>query len=303
MTERRQIRLGIIGFGEVGSTLGRGLRHEGLIEIAAYDKYAFEGPFANLIQERASSADVPLVRSPAELASRSDIIVGVTPGKASLESAEAFAPHLLREHTFVDLASATPKVKQTVASALQASSAQVADAAIMGTPHADGYHLPILSSGPAAAQFRDWMNPWGLKIEHVNGDIGAASGIKIMRSVIAKGLEALLIECMLGSSRYGIDAVVLRSFASFISSRPFEDMANFFLVTDVIHAERRSQEAHMAADALDEIGIDPVMTRATAERLEWVARLGTKEHFNGIVPKHYSEVVAAIELLIERGSR
>lgn len=300
MTERKQVRLGLIGFGEVGSTLGQGFRDEGLIEIAAYDKYAFDGPFRDSIQSRAEKAGVPLVRSPQELAARSEIILGVTPGKASIESAEAFAPYVTSKHVFVDLASATPKVKQSVGSALNASGAQIADASIMGTPHGDGHRLPILASGPAAETFRALMSPWGLKIEHVPGELGAASGIKIMRSVIAKGLEALLVECMLGASRYGIDQAVISSFGKFMASRSFEDMANFLLVTDSIHAERRAQEARMSADALEEAGVDPIMTRATVERLEWVCGLGTKSHFGGVVPKHYSESVAAIETLLRQ---
>jgi 3-hydroxyisobutyrate dehydrogenase-like beta-hydroxyacid dehydrogenase len=302
MMERKQVRLGLIGYGEVGSTLGQGLRAEGLREIVSYDKYAFDGPFRHLIQSRAAEAGVPLVRSPAELAARGDVILGVTPGSASIESAEAFAPHINKQHIFIDLASATPKVKQAVGRTLGGTGTNIADASIMGTPHADGHRLPILASGPAAQCFHELMSPWGLKIERVDGDLGAASGIKIMRSVIAKGLEALLVECMLGASRYGIDDVVLRSFGKFMNSRSFEEMANFLLVTDVIHAERRAHEARMSADALEEIGVDPVMTRATAERLQWVCELGAKEHFGGVVPKHYSEAIAALETLLRSGN-
>ena len=65
MTAREQIRLGLVGYGEVGSTLGRGLREAGLASVAAYDKYGFDGPYAELIQSRAFEAGVRLVRSPA----------------------------------------------------------------------------------------------------------------------------------------------------------------------------------------------------------------------------------------------
>jgi 3-hydroxyisobutyrate dehydrogenase-like beta-hydroxyacid dehydrogenase len=171
-----------------------------------------------LIQRRAAAANVPLVHSQQELAARSDVILGVTPGSASIESAEAFAPHLAPRHVFVDLASATPKVKQLVGSTLASSKAQFADTSIMGTPHVDGHRLPILASGVAAERFRDLLSPWGLKIEPVAGDLGAASGIKILRSVIAKGLEALLVECVIGARRYGIDEAVLKSFGMAIYS-------------------------------------------------------------------------------------
>src|SRR5438128_10276797 len=71
-------------------------------------------------------------------------------------------------------------------------------------------------------------------------------------------------------------------------------MANF-LLTDAIHAERRAEEAAMSAEALEEIGIEPIMTRSTVKRLQWVADLGMKDHFGGVVPKHYSEAIDAIE--------
>jgi 3-hydroxyisobutyrate dehydrogenase-like beta-hydroxyacid dehydrogenase len=300
MMNRQQFRLGLVGYGEVGSTLGQGLRDEGLIEIVSYDKYDFDVLFADLIQRRAAAVNVPLVDSQQELAARCDVILGVTPGSASIESAEAFAPHLTPDHLFVDVASATPKVKQTVGRALAPSKANLADASIMGTPHVDGHRLPILASGPAAERFRDLLSPWGLKIEAVAGDLGAASGIKILRSVIAKGLEALLVECVLGARRYGIDEAVLKSFGKFMDVRPFLETANFLLTTDVIHSERRAQEARMSVDTLEQAGVDAIMTRATAERLEWVNDLGTKEALGGVVPEHYTQAIEVIEGLIKQ---
>ncbi len=297
--DRKQIRLGLIGYGEVGSTLGKGLRDEGLIEIASYDKYASDGPFADLIQSRAAAARVSLVLSPQELAARSDLLLGVTPGSASIESAQAFAPHLTRSHVFVDFASATPNVKKSVGRILESSGAGIADASIMGTPHADGYRLPILASGPSAESLRELMNPWGLKIECVDGGLGDASGIKILRSVVMKGLEALLVECVLGARRHGIDKAVLDSLAKFMNGRPFQQTANFLLTTDAIHAARRAEEARMSVEALEEVGIDALMTRATAEKLQWVANLNPKSLLGGVVPQDYTLAAETIERLLE----
>jgi len=296
--DRKQIRLGLIGYGEVGSTLGQGLRDEGLVSIASYDKYAFDGPFSDLIQSRAAAARVPLVKSPQELAARSDLLIGVTPGSASVESARAFAPHLTTNHLFVDFASATPNVKKSVGRILEASGAGVADASIMGTPHVDGHRLPVLSSGIAAARISDLLNPWGLKIQIVDGGLGAASGIKIIRSVVMKGLEALLIECILGARRYGIDKAVLNSLADFLNGRPFQETANFLLTTDVIHAARRAEEARMSLQALEEAGVDAGMTRATAEKLQWVASLDPKSRLGGVAPQNYTTALESIEQLL-----
>ncbi|MSP30083.1 MAG: NAD(P)-dependent oxidoreductase [Acetobacteraceae bacterium] len=288
-----QIRLGLIGYGEIGSTLGRGLRGAGLTNVSAYDKYAFDGPYAALIQGRAKEVGVTLVRSPEELAASCDLILGVTPGSSSLASADAFAGCLGPQHVFVDVASATPKMKQSVAARLAATGAVLGDASILGSPK-DGHGLSILSSGPAAARFRDAMVPWGMTIEAVPGEIGAASGIKIIRSVLMKGMEAVVLECLLGARAYGIEEMIIAS-ASRSLNKPFIDTMNNLLTTDVIHARRRSEEADMSADALADAGIEPLVTRGTAARLRWVAELGMKEHFEGVVPKHYSDALAGIE--------
>src|SRR5439155_16597768 len=124
---RKQIRLGLAGFGEVGSTLGRGLRQQGLETILSYDKYAFDGPFAALIQRRARDADVELVASAPALADRVDVIIGVTPGYASTEIAEMLRPGLEPRHLYIDIASATPKVKQAAGAILKSTGAAIAD--------------------------------------------------------------------------------------------------------------------------------------------------------------------------------
>lgn len=288
-----QVRLGLVGYGEVGSTLGRGLRGAGLLHLVAYDKHAFDGPYAGLIQRRAEEAGVPLLRDAGQLAREADIILGVTPGSSSLDSAAALAPHLTPGHVFVDVASATPRIKREVAAIAAPSGATLGDASIMGTP-ADGHGLSILASGPAAERMRDALVPWGMSIEAVGPDIGTASGIKILRSVVMKGLEALLVECLLGASELGIDATILHSIERSLQ-RPFTAVANALLTTGAIHAERRADEVAMSAEALADAGLDPIMAKAAAARLRWVAGLGLKPHFGGVVPNSYADVLAAMK--------
>lgn len=289
-----QIRLGLVGYGEVGSCLGAGLRGNGLASVASYDIAAFDGPYSGLIQSRAAAAGVTLVRSAAELAEVADVILGVTPGSSSLDSAAALAPHLTKRHVFADVASATPKVKHGVADRLAATGALLADASIMGTPR-DGVSLPILSSGPAAEAVRDALVPWGMNITSVGPVLGTASGIKILRSVLMKGIEALVGEMLLGARHYGIDEQVLQSASKTLSSRPFVETAGNLVATGVIHAKRRSEEVEMSCEALEDAGVDPIMTRATVQRLRLIESLGLKEKLGGKVPAGYAEAMALIE--------
>ena len=292
MAQRTQFRLGLVGYGEIGSTLGAGLRGAGLERITCYDKYAFDGPYADLIQGRAREAGVTLVRSNAALAEAADLIVSVTPGVASLESAEAFAPVLTGRHTFLDFASATPKVKQGVAERLSATGALLGDAAIEGTP-LHGYSMRMLSSGPAGERVRDLLVPWGMQIAFMGPALGTASGIKILRSVLIKGIEALHDEMLLAARQYGIDEVVLAS-ASKTLDRPWMDTVKSLTPSGVIHAKRRAEELEMSAEAVADSGVEPIMARAIAQRLRWKASLELKDHFKGIVPSTYQEALEAM---------
>jgi len=294
-----QFRLGLVGYGEIGSTLGAGLRKAGLASVAAYDRYAFDGPYAALIQQRAEQAGVTLVRSNQDLADAADLIVSVTPGSVSLQSAAAFAPCLTARHTFVDFASATPKIKIGVAQLLASTGALTGDASIEGTPK-NGYAMPILSSGPAGEQLRDLLNPWGMRIEFVGAELGRASGIKILRSVLIKGIEALTGEMLLAARHYGIDDIVLAS-ASKTLARPWMDTVESLIPSGVIHAQRRAEELEMSAEAVADAGIEPVMARAVAAHLRWKASLGLKDHFNGIEPANHTAAIDAMVAKIEAG--
>ena len=294
MTDRKQFRLGLVGYGEIGSTLGAGLRGAGLESVACYDKYAFDGPYADLIQERARDVGVILVRSNQELADASELIFSVTPGASSLASADAFAPVLTNKHTFLDSASATPKIKQGVAEKLSKSGALVGDGSIEGTP-LHGYSMRMLSSGPAGERVRDWLVPWGMQIDFMGPQLGTASGIKILRSVLIKGIEALHDEMLLAARQYGIDEIVLAS-ASKTLARPWMDTVKSLTPSGAIHAKRRAEELEMSADAVADAGVEPIMARAVAARLRWKESLGLKDHFKGVVPKTYQEALDAMEL-------
>ena len=294
MSQRQQFRLGLVGYGEIGSTLGQGLRDAGLQRIVSYDKYAFDGPYADLIQSRAKEAGVTLVRSNQELADAADLIFSVTPGSASLESADAFAPCLTSRHVFADFASATPKIKIGVAERLAGTGALTGDGSIEGTP-LQGYSMAMLASGPAGQRVCDLLVPWGMRIEFVGEKLGTASGIKILRSVLIKGIEALTDEMLLAARHYGIDEIVLAS-ASKTLARPWMDTVASLTPSGVIHAKRRAEELEMSAEAVADAGIEPMMARAIAARLRWKEGLGLKDHFQGVVPANYKEALDAIEM-------
>jgi 3-hydroxyisobutyrate dehydrogenase-like beta-hydroxyacid dehydrogenase len=299
-SERSQIQLGILGFGEVGQGIGTGLRAEGLEHVAAYDIGAFAGPFSALKQACAREAGIALLGSPVELAAGADLIIIAVPAANSEEAAGSIADDIDARHLYFDLVSTTPAVKVRQAERLAAKGALIADGGIMSSPLHDGHRIIIKASGPGAARAHDLLTPWGMRIEVVSDKLGAATGIKILRSVVMKGLEALLHECAIGAERYGIREEVLETTAEFMDSRPFAETAKFLIRSGMIHAGRRSGEAEMAAEALKEVGIEPIMTDATTRMLARVADLGMKEHFGNVVPDDWHEAVAAVDAALRK---
>lgn len=154
--------------------------------------------------------------------------------------------------------------------------------------------MPIIISGPGAGYVRDALAPFGMKFEVVSTTVGAATAIKIIRSVITKGLEALLTEGLLAARRHSIDEYVVSSLSR-IWAKPFEQTVNNMLTTSVIHAERRAEEASMSAETLKSLGLESIMSEATSRRLTHTAQLGLKAKLGGEAPADWREALKLIE--------
>ena len=152
----------------------------------------------------------------------------------------------------------------------------------------------MLAGGEAAADFVESMSPFGMKLEIVGGEIGVAAATKMFRSIVVKGLEALLTECVLAASRYGAEQRVLASLTESFPGMNWTELTNYMVGRVVVHGERRAREMEEVAETLRELGIEPIMAEATARRMDWSVQLGLKALFHGEAPKSYREVVDAL---------
>ena len=110
-----------------------------------------------------------------------------------------------------------------------------------------------------------------------------------------KGLEALMLESFLTARRHGILDQVLGTISEFLDRASFAEIARLLVTTDAVAALRRAHETEKVMDVMAEVGVHPVMTRATAARLFWSAGLGLKERFGGKPPSEVADVLQAIE--------
>ncbi|HEY2844816.1 MAG TPA: DUF1932 domain-containing protein [Bryobacteraceae bacterium] len=287
--------LGFVGFGEAAYHLAKGLREAGVKRTFAYDVNTHTPRLGETIEARARETRTELVEFSAALAGSAGVILAAVTADQAIPAAEQTAPYLTPQHIYADLNSVSPATKQTIGGIIARTGAQFVEIAVMGPIPPVLHKTPMLLGGAAAPQFQEMFQPYGMRLDVVSTDqIGRAAAVKMFRSVIYKGLEALIFECVLGASRYGAEPRVFASLAESFPGIDWPKLANYMIGRVVVHGERRAREMDEVAVTLEELGIEPIMAAATARRMDWAADLGLREKFHGSFPESYQDVLAAI---------
>jgi 3-hydroxyisobutyrate dehydrogenase len=292
------VRIGFIGFGEAGFTIGNGLRSAGLEQLVAYDIATDSADRGPLIQERARKAGARLVDSPAELAGSCDLLMSTVTSSSALDAARQHAPFLTPRHVYADLNSVSPALKCDIDGTVTARGAAFVEVAVMAPVSPYGHAVPMLLGGPAAHRFVDLMAPFGMRMQVLESSrVGSAAAVKMCRSIVVKGIEALLCECVLGATQYDADGHVFASLNETWPGIDWKSLADYTMGRLVVHGERRAREMEEVAETLRAIGVDPIMAEATARRHEWSAAQNLKAQFGPYGPRTYQDV---IDVLVAR---
>jgi 3-hydroxyisobutyrate dehydrogenase-like beta-hydroxyacid dehydrogenase len=295
-----EFAVGFIGFGEAGFNIAKGLRGAGVVRIVAFDINTSTPRLGEKIQQRARESETCLLDSPERLAHASDVLLSVVTANAAAEAAQQTAPFLQPRHLYADLNSVSPALKQSIGQLVSSHSARFVEAAIMSPVPRHGHRVPILLGGAHAKALADLLVPCGMRLEVISDQIGVASAVKMCRSIVVKGLEALLFECVLGASQYGADRRVFSSLGETIPGIDWKKLADYMIGRVVEHGERRAREMEEVAETLRAIGIEPIMAEAAARRQDWGGRLSLLEHSGGKVPETYDEVLEVIRATLAR---
>ena len=281
--------IGFVGFGEAGFHIAKGLRQAGIKMIAAYDIHSDTPGRGELIRRRAEDAGANLVASNAALAAASDIICSTVTANQALAAAEQTAPHLKTAHMYADLNSVSPGLKQAIAQVIEATGAKFVEVAVMAPVPPYGHQVPLLTGGHHAPEFAERLLPFGMKIETGTTNIGDAAATKMCRSIMVKGIEALMTECVLSACHYGVNEKVLASLGESFPGMDWPKLASYLVGRVVVHGERRAREMEEVAETVREAGVEPMMAEATARRMDWSAHLNLKDAFGGKAPADYRE--------------
>ena len=275
--------LGLIGYGEVGKIFAKGLQGKpGVQSVSAWD-LVFVDPQKRVAQEKhAQEAAVPVTRSMQELCANANFLISAVTASNTLAVAEEAAQHLRPGTLFLDLNSASPGTKQQAAKAIEAAGGQYVEAGVMTSIPPYGVKVPMLLGGAGAAALAARFTAWGLDAKAVSDQLGVASAIKMCRSVMIKGLEALVIESYTTARHYGVEAHVLPTLAETFPSIDWEKQGAYFFSRVVQHGKRRAEEMREAARTVQEAGFEPLMTSGTAAKQQWVADQAAAGVFSGV---------------------
>lgn len=287
------VRLGFIGFGEAASRFAQDFSAAGIRGIVAYSPSAAGAPRDGPLVMRARAAGVELLPTPRAVCERASLVISLTPGAAALSALRKVRPHLTRDHIYVDASTSSVRDMERAARLLEGRTAFV-DAAVMDPVPMNGIKVLTVASGSHAEAFRSRLAPYGMNIVVVSDKPGAASAMKLMRSVCMKGIAALLLESLEAGQRYGITDALATDIARFIDSRPFEEIMKRWVCGTAIHAGRRVHETSESIALLRALGASSRMTRATRTMLQEIADMGLRERFDAREPATIAPVLEAI---------
>ncbi len=287
----QQVVVGFIGFGEAGYTIGRGLRGAGLERLCAFDIATHSADRGPLIRQRAAEAGATLLDSPALLAQSCDLLLSTVTASSALDAAAAAAPFLASRHLYADLNSVSPARKRDIDAIVGRTPAAFVEVAVMAPVQPYGHRVPMLLGGAGAARLVEWCAPFEMRQQILTGAVGTAAAVKMCRSIVVKGLEALLVECVLGASRYDASAHVFASLCESYPGIDWQQMADYTMNRVVVHGARRAHEMDEVAETLEAMGVEPIMASATARRQAWSAQLDLKSRFGPEGPATYQDVL------------
>ena len=194
--------ISFIGFGEAGQAIASGLREAGIEQIAAWD-ILFPAPDGEKLKDAAAAIGVRCATSAADAVRGADAIISAVTAASSVDAARSVRPHLAQQPFFLDINSVSPGRKQETAKLL-GDTARYVDVAVLAPIHPARHQTPMLLAGPHAAAIAPVMSALDMRVSIAGSEIGAAAAIKMVRSVMIKGIEALTLECFLAAARAGV---------------------------------------------------------------------------------------------------
>lgn len=260
-------RICLLGFGEVGQTLARDMAN---CDLSAWDA-KFPDPRSGPRRAEPLSR-VKVGASAADAIAEADIVISAVTAAQDVAAAQEAAGSLKAGAFYLDLNSVSPEVKKASAKLIHRGGGRFVEAAVMAPIATKRIATAMLLGGPHAEAFLPLAQELGfINATVFSAELGQASAAKMCRSVVVKGMEALLIESLLSAHHYGVEEVVLTSLEDLLPC-DWRKLARYMISRALEHGARRAEEMREAAHAVTDSGIEPLMSNACAVRQDWAAQ-------------------------------
>jgi 3-hydroxyisobutyrate dehydrogenase-like beta-hydroxyacid dehydrogenase len=299
MNGRNTPRVSFIGFGEAGQAIASGLRESGIERIAAWD-ILFPQPEGARLKRTGAAIGVRCAASAAEAVRDTDLIVSAVTAASSVEAARSVAPHLAGAPWYLDINSVSPGRKQETAKLLGDKTRYI-DVAVIAPINPARHRTPLLIAGPHAEEVSPLLHELDMQLAVVGAETGAAAAIKMIRSVMIKGIEALTLECFLAAERAGVLDEVTASLKNNYPGLDWPKMSEYNLERMASHGERRAAEMEESAATLRELGLDPLMVDATVQRQREMGALGKDSAVRAAIARGRDAMLDAISTAKNKG--
>jgi 3-hydroxyisobutyrate dehydrogenase-like beta-hydroxyacid dehydrogenase len=269
--------IALVGYGEVGRILAEDLRAAGH-PVRAYD-IQLQGDAGAALREHAAAHGVALAASHAEVVRGATLVLSAVTASQAVPVAEACAGALDADSFFLDFNSASPGAKIRAAGIVNHAGGRYVEGAVMTSIPPYRIKVPLLLGGPDAAALEPVINGLGFAAKVASARLGVASATKMCRSIMIKGLEAMIIESYTTARHYGVEDAVIASLQETFPGIDWERQGAYFFQRVIEHGRRRSEEVREVAVTVREAGLEPHSAAGTAERQAWVADLAERGLF------------------------
>jgi 3-hydroxyisobutyrate dehydrogenase-like beta-hydroxyacid dehydrogenase len=271
MAAKRIESIALIGFGEAGGILGADLAKAG-VSVSMFDVLLRIDTSRSALLAKAKSANVRPCESLAEAIRGAELMICAVTCSSAPEVARDASAALRPDQIYLDINSVSPDTKRDMSARVESSGASFIEAAVMAPVPPSRLRVPMLLGGSRAAELAPRLQALGMDAQFVSDRIGVASAIKMCRSVVIKGIEALALEALFAARYYGAEEAVLASLDSTYPSMGWKDKLPDYLISRVAqHGKRRAAEMREVAETVSEAGLDPFTALGTAQRQDWLA--------------------------------
>ena len=260
-----QWSIGLVGYGEVGRILVEDLRARGVGKLLAYDIKLGTAQDAPL-RAHAAQYGVRLMADHAALAHAAELVISAVTADQTLAVAVSSASTLKPGTWFLDFNSASPKAKIEAAAIIDAAGGRYVEGAVMTSIPPHRIRVPLLLGGPGAAELAPLLKELGFVARVASEKLGVASATKMCRSVMIKGLEAMVIESFTAARAYGVEDAVVASLYETFPGIDWEKQGTYFFQRVIEHGRRRAEEMREVAQTVREAGLAPCSAAGSAER-------------------------------------